>query len=113
MDTSCPYCRKSLKWKMLAYSGTQGPTWALRRPTVARCPYCGGALIPNLHPKEQLLLSLSMVALTAIVVAALIGGTTVALVVAVASFLAMAAAAAYIHAKYLTTWARYVQSAEG
>src|SRR3954462_6506100 len=101
MDTSCPYCHKPLKWKLLAYSNTQGPTAAFRRPTVARCPYCGGALVANLHPKEQLLFSLSMVALTATVVAALMGGTAVALVVAVASFLAMAGGAAYVHAKYL------------
>ena len=112
MDTSCPYCHKSLKWRVLAYSSTEGP-WIFRKPTVARCPYCGGVLVANVHPKEQLLFNLAVVGFLAVIVAALVWGTAVALVVAAASFLAIAGGAAYIHAKYLAGWSRYVQRAEG
>ena len=113
MDTSCPYCHKSLRWKVLAYSSTEGRTWIFRKPTVARCPYCGHVLVTNVHPKEQLLFNLAVAGFLSIIVAALICGTAVALVVAVASFLAIAGGAAYIHAKYLAGWSRYVQRAEG
>jgi hypothetical protein len=103
---SCPHCRKSLRWKILAHSDTEG-SLAFRRPTVVRCPYCDGILITNLHPKEQLLLGWCAAALIAIIVTAFFAGTAVALSVAAVSAALIALAATFIYLKYLAQWPRY------
>jgi hypothetical protein len=92
---------------VLSYSATSGP-WLYRKPSVARCPFCEGVLITNLHPKEQQLFGWAAAGLIAVIATAFVAGTIAALIVAAAFIAGVGAAVAYIHWKYLDGWPRYV-----
>jgi hypothetical protein len=113
MDMRCPYCRKSLKWKLLPYRAPDRSPRFFQRPTIACCVYCGGSLAANPHPNESVLLVLSEVAFLGVVVVAVAWGTLAALWFAGVSVVLFGAGAVYVHFRYLRNWPRYMRSAEG
>ena len=114
MDMRCPYCEKSLGWKILPYKPTKGSPQLLQNPTVACCSYCGHSLANNPHPKEKALFIVGEVMTGVVVLVGVATNLVVALWLGGAVVAMLISAAIYVRSTYLHDWPRYVRNeAEG
>jgi predicted RNA-binding Zn-ribbon protein involved in translation (DUF1610 family) len=56
MNYGCPHCGKSLRWRYLSARRSVGTRSWLEASSVLACRFCGGGLLVNAHPRENLML---------------------------------------------------------
>ena len=107
MRHNCPYCKQSIKWRLVRSKPLPGERKVFPKQAVAVCPVCGGELAANTHWSEHM--AGAIVAIPLLVFTNIRSGITITLAAWLgAGVLAFwAAAFAFFHFRYWRNWQRY------
>ena len=108
MTRNCPHCGKLISWwRPLRTAAVSRAGGKLVIPVPVKCSFCGGLLVTNPHPTEQLLAGTAELWALVVFVAWYFGNTIVAITIVVVLAMIGAGIALRLNAN-TKQWPRYV-----
>ena len=109
MKMDCPYCRVSLRKKLLRSKPAPGERRFLPNRAISYCSNCGGELAINPHPMEKVQFGVILIPVLLLQLFFKYPSSIILLVLNVLSLVAAMTFLAYIHFKYMRNWQRFIR----